>query len=129
MTTVDDALPLRLQPGSELPPFAQIRDGIVRLAASGELRPGDRLPTVRGLAAKLEVAPNTVAKAYRELEEAGVVQTRGRRGTYLALDGDRARREAFGTACAFVDRAKKLGLEDEDIRILLERALTRHGAV
>lgn len=128
MTPVDDPLPLRLQPGSEVPPFAQIRDGIVRLAASGVLRPGDRLPTVRALAATLEVAPNTVAKAYRQLEEAGVVQTQGRRGTYVALDGDRARREAFETACAFVDRAARLGLEDEDIRILLERALARHGA-
>lgn len=129
MTAMDDPLPLRLKPGSELPPFAQIRDGIVRLATSGVLRPGDRLPTIRALAATLEVAPNTVAKAYRELEEAGVVETRGRQGTYLALDGDRARREAFETACAFVDRATRLGLDDEDIRILLERALTRHGAV
>jgi DNA-binding transcriptional regulator YhcF (GntR family) len=118
-------LPLTLGPAADGAPYAQIRDGIGRLAASGPLQPGDRLPTVRDLAAQLDVAPNTVARAYRELEQAGVVDTRGRQGTFLALDADRARQQAFTAACAYVERARELGLDDEDIRALLERAVAR----
>jgi DNA-binding transcriptional regulator YhcF (GntR family) len=125
MSAPTGRLPLTLGPRADGAPYTQIRDGIGQLAASGHLQPGDRLPTVRELAAQLDVAPNTVARAYRELEQAGVIETRGRRGTFLALDADRPRREAFAAACAYVERARELGLDDEDIGALLARAVTR----
>lgn len=55
------------------PPYDQVKRQISRLVAVGDLRPGDKLPTVRRLAADLGLAPNTVARAYRELEAAGVL--------------------------------------------------------
>ena len=71
-------------PGVDQPPFDQLRSQIARRAASGDLAPGAKLPTVRGLATELGLAANTVARAYRELEADGVVVTEGRRGTFVA---------------------------------------------
>ena len=67
---------------SPLPPYEQIRAQITTMAASGVLPPGSRLPAIRQLAADLGLATGTVARAYRELEAAGVIITRGRHGTH-----------------------------------------------
>ncbi|MFL1381549.1 GntR family transcriptional regulator, partial [Nocardiopsis protaetiae] len=58
---------------SPVPPYEQIRGRIVELVLSGELPPGTRLPSIRQLAGDLAVAPNTVARAFRELEAVGVL--------------------------------------------------------
>jgi GntR family transcriptional regulator len=76
---------LRIDLSSPVPPFEQIRAGIERLIARGALDDGTRLPTVRSLAADLGVATGTVARAYRELEQAGLVEGRGRRGTLVRV--------------------------------------------
>lgn len=68
---------------SSVPPFEQLRAQIADLAATGQIAVGARLPTVRGLAADLALAPGTVARAYRELEQEGVIETRGRHGTFV----------------------------------------------
>ncbi len=68
---------------SGLPIYAQIVDQIQKRIASGELNPGDQLPTVRQLAADLRVNFNTVARAYRLLDEGGVISTQHGRGTYV----------------------------------------------
>ncbi|HTX58572.1 MAG TPA: GntR family transcriptional regulator [Verrucomicrobiae bacterium] len=65
-------------------PFQQIMDQFRSLIERGELRAGDALPTVRRLAGDLGVAPNTVARAYAELQEEGLVTSDGRRGTRVA---------------------------------------------
>ncbi|MBD7995114.1 GntR family transcriptional regulator [Arthrobacter sp. Sa2CUA1] len=69
---------------SPVPPYEQIRGQVSALAASGVLSPGDRLPTIRMLAADLGVAPGTVARAYKELEAEGTVTAMRRRGTVIA---------------------------------------------
>lgn len=74
----------RLQPNSDLPLFAQIVRQCRQALAQGELRPGDQLPTVRDLAGELVINPNTVAKAYQELEKSGVLVTRRGAGTFIA---------------------------------------------
>lgn len=74
---------ITLDLGSATPQYEQIRQQIAALVATGALREGDRLPTVRALAADLGVAPGTVARAYRELEAGGVVATRRRVGTVV----------------------------------------------
>ena len=66
------------------PPFEQVRAQLAGLIATGRLLPGDRLPTVRALAAELGLAANTVARAFKELEAAGLVETRSRAGTTVA---------------------------------------------
>jgi GntR family transcriptional regulator len=68
---------------SGVPAYIQIIENIQRLAGNGDLIPGDQLPTVRQLAAELQVNHNTVARAYRLLDEAGVISTQHGRGTYL----------------------------------------------
>ncbi|WP_181788904.1 GntR family transcriptional regulator, partial [Streptomyces phytophilus] len=69
-------------------PYEQVRAQISAQARGGVLPAGTKLPTVRGLAEQLGLAPNTVAKAYRALESDGVIETRGRHGSYVAAAGD-----------------------------------------
>jgi GntR family transcriptional regulator len=74
----------RLLPNSDLPLFAQIVQQCRQALAQGILKPGDQLPTVRNLAEELVVNPNTVAKAYQELERSGVTTTRRGAGTFIS---------------------------------------------
>jgi len=96
---------------SAVPPYEQIRLAVANQIQSGELPPGTRLPTVRGLADDLALAPNTVARAYRELEAAGLVETAGRRGTVVASSGDAVRREAASAAAGYAQTVRRLGLD------------------
>lgn len=75
--------------GSAVALFEQLRLRIIELADSGVLAVGSKLPPVRNLAGVLDVAPHTVARAYKELEAAGVVATRGRNGTVVCARDDR----------------------------------------
>jgi len=77
-------LPVRVDETSALPVFEQIQTQVVDLVTTGALPPGARLPSVRALADQLGVAPGTVAKAYRGLEQEGFVVTAGRHGTRVA---------------------------------------------
>ena len=69
---------------SAVPPYEQIRSQISDAVALGLLERGGRLPTIRQLAADLGLAPGTIARAYRELEAAGLIVSRGRHGTFVA---------------------------------------------
>ncbi|MGK5533550.1 GntR family transcriptional regulator [Streptomyces sp. URMC 129] len=100
-----------IDPRSPTAPFEQLRAQIAEQARSGALPVGHRLPTVRGLAEELGLAPNTVAKAYRALETDGVVETKGRNGTFVATAGDAAAREAAAAAQEYARRARRLGLD------------------
>ncbi|GAA2232605.1 GntR family transcriptional regulator [Streptomyces amakusaensis] len=95
-------------------PFEQLRAQISGQARSGALPVGHRLPTVRGLAEELGLAANTVAKAYRALEADGVIETRGRNGTFVAPAADAAARELASAARAFAERAHRLGATREE---------------
>ncbi|MGW9403287.1 GntR family transcriptional regulator [Arthrobacter sp. NPDC055585] len=75
---------IRVDLASPVPPYEQIRSQVSSLASAGVLAPGDRLPTIRTLAADLGVAPGTVARAYKELEAEGTVTALRRRGTVIA---------------------------------------------
>lgn len=92
---------------STVPLFEQLRLHVIRLADNGDLAPGTRLPAVRALAETLEVAPHTVARAYKELEAAGVVATKGRNGTVIsARDGRADALSAAATTYAAVAKAQ-----------------------
>jgi DNA-binding transcriptional regulator YhcF (GntR family) len=114
---------LRIDPRSSVPPFEQLRAGVIGAIAAGTLAAGERLPTVRALAADLEVAPGTAARAYRELEAAGIIETRGRLGTFVSLDSDPARREAQSAAAEFAARIRMLGLHDDEALDIVADAL------
>jgi DNA-binding transcriptional regulator YhcF (GntR family) len=103
-------------------PYEQLRRQIAEEARAGRLPVGYKLPTVRGLAEQLGLAVNTVAKAYRALESDGVIETRGRHGTYVAA-GDARSREVAAAAAAYVQRTSRLGLDATEARAAVEEAL------
>lgn len=110
------------------PPYEQMRAQIAEQIASGELEPGTRLPTVRRLAGDLRLAPNTVARAYRELEAAGLVRTDGRNGTVVApqVPPDR---QATSEVDAFIDGMAAQGITgDALIRLVRRRVGARTRA-
>ncbi|HEX5918159.1 MAG TPA: GntR family transcriptional regulator [Nocardioides sp.] len=112
---------LNLDPTSGVPPFEQVRDGIRAQVDAGALDPGVRLPPVRALAAELDLAANTVARAYKELEALGVVETRGRAGTFVTGRGvQRSLREA---ASSYVASVRSLGVTDAEALDAVRRAL------
>ena len=95
---------------SATPPYEQLRVQLVTQVQSGELSAGTRIPTVRKLAEDLGLAPNTVARAYRELEADGFIETRGRNGSFVSAQGDAAQKQAQEAARAYADRIRKLGI-------------------
>jgi DNA-binding transcriptional regulator YhcF (GntR family) len=100
--------------GASTPPFEQLRVGLRDRIADGRLPAGLRMPTVRAYAAELGLATNTIARAYRELEAQGFLETRGRLGTFVAAQGDAARVQGQLAARAYVDRVRDLGVSDDD---------------
>jgi DNA-binding transcriptional regulator YhcF (GntR family) len=102
---------ITIDSGSGQPPFEQVRSQLARRISDRELAVGTRLPTVRALATELGLAANTVARAYRELEEAGMVETRGRAGTFVSALGDRSRIALRQAAAEYAATAKALGID------------------
>lgn len=117
---------LAVDPDSATPPFRQLHDAVVAAVAAGALLPGQRLPTVRALAAHLGLAPGTVAGAYRSLEEAGIVEGRGRAGTFVRLGDDPVEEQARRIALEAAAALRGLGV-DEDRAILLLTEAVRAG--
>jgi DNA-binding transcriptional regulator YhcF (GntR family) len=112
---------LTLDRSSDVPPFVQVREGLRAQIEAGYLEPGFRLPPVRTLAAELDLAANTVARAYKELEALGVVETRGRAGTFVAGRGvERSLREAAASYAATVGT---LGVSEAEALEAVRRAL------
>ena len=104
-------------------PYEQLRAQISESARSGELPVGYKLPTVRGLAEDLGLAANTVAKAYKALEADGVIETRGRNGTFVAAASDAASRLAATAAAAYATEAHRLGLTRDEAGAAVKDAL------
>ncbi|MDT0445721.1 MULTISPECIES: GntR family transcriptional regulator [unclassified Streptomyces] len=104
-------------------PYEQLRAQIAEQVRRGQLPVGYRLPTVRGLADELGLAANTVAKAYRALESDGVVETRGRNGTFVAAARDAAAREAAAAAQTYAQRVARLGLDRAAAEAVVQDAI------
>ncbi|MWJ18893.1 GntR family transcriptional regulator [Clavibacter michiganensis subsp. michiganensis] len=119
---MDPAPGYRIVPGSGTPPCEQLRAEIARRASEGELPVGARLPTVRALAEQTGVAVNTVARAYKELEADGVIETRGRAGSFVAAQDD-VPAPLRAAAVAYAQLAGRLGVADGEARRLVDEAL------
>lgn len=111
----------------DAPLFEQIRVALIEAVRAGSLPAGTRLPTVRELAGQLGLAVNTVARAYRELEAGGLVETRGRFGTFVASSdpADAAMTQAAG---AFAAAARAVGLGKADALRYLDAAFDSTGS-
>jgi len=107
---------------SPVPPFAQVREQIRDQVTSGELAPGTKLPTVRSMAEDLGLAANTVARAYRELEVLGIIETRGRAGSVVSGHG--TAQAARLAAHEYAQQLKALGLGRDEAVELVRRAFS-----
>jgi GntR family transcriptional regulator len=120
-----------IDPKSAVPIYRQIMDQISRSVAAGILAPGDQLPSVRELAARLLVNPNTVARVYRDLERDGLLETRRGQGTYIAAkasamaDGER-RRLLSGKLHDVATDVRTFGLSDREALDLFRDVLSDH---
>jgi DNA-binding transcriptional regulator YhcF (GntR family) len=112
---------------SPIPVYEQLRSQITELVESRALPPDYALPSIRSLAADLGVAPGTVARAYRELEEAGMVACSRARGTRVldvpALRADERMVRLTEAVTRMVATARRLGASDEEVGEALARAL------
>jgi len=121
------ALMLQITPGDPRPITRQIVDGVRRLIASGELPVGAALPSVRGLAQQLTINPNTVAKAYRELEREGLVAPRAGQGTFVTGRIDQIPAATYARLSrglrGWLRTAHEAGLAADQVRALVAATL------
>lgn len=117
---------LEVDTGAVVPPYEQIREQVATMAATGILPAGARIPPIRQLAADLGLANGTVARAYRELESEGVIESRGRHGTFVVGPGRRAApdpRRLEDVARAFAVAVHQLGADHVQALDAVRRAL------
>src|SRR5438874_7219541 len=125
----------RPNPSLGVPIYLQLMEQVKHAVETGALRPGEQLPGIRPLAEELVINPNTVAKAYRELEHESVIELRHGAGAFVTAHGGRRKaadkvRGAQPVVAAAFARLRARGLTDEGIRRLLEAelaGLTRAG--
>jgi len=114
------------------PIYRQIVQQVKLLAATGRLRPGDELPPIRKLAEELVINPNTVARAYRELENTGILESRQGSGTRVAANGSplnqrEKNRLLTDRADALLAEARQLGFDFDEVVSLLRKRQSRLG--
>jgi GntR family transcriptional regulator len=124
---------IRVSPQSGLPIYRQVVDQVKHLIASGRLRPGDEMPPIRALAEDLLINPNTVARAYRELEAAGLLTMRQGAGTRVTGGGSPlARRERLRIVRERIDalfaEAHQLNIGADELLDLVRRRAEREEA-
>ena len=120
---------ISVDPKSPVPPFEQLRSQIATMVVTGVLRPGDRLPPIRQLAADLDLAAGTVSRAIRELERDGVIATKGRHGSFVVatatgLSEHRREEQLAALAKDFSLAVRQLGISPEVAVNAVTKALT-----
>ena len=125
----DKKLPLHLDFHSGLPIYTQIVNQIQSQLANGILKPGDQLPTVRALAEELRVNFNTVARAYRMLDEVRIISTQQGRGTYITEKpppevSEKLRHESLAAlTLRFIAEAIRLGFSEKEVSQMVRDSL------
>ena len=123
----------QLNQKSGVPIYRQIQDHIRYGVASGLLSPGEQLPTVRALAVELSINPNTVIKAYTELEREGLLATEQGSGTFVSAEPtasltEESRQAKLDTLCSeFLAHAARFGFSSEDVQRGIERIAQRRS--
>jgi GntR family transcriptional regulator len=118
----------RPNPSSGVPIYLQLMEQVKHSIETGALRPGEQLPGIRPLAEELVINPNTVAKAYRELEHEGIIELRHGSGAFVSGNARAKKltdklRAGQAIVTAVVDRLHARGVTDEEIRRLFEAEL------
>lgn len=118
---------MKIEYDASKPIYEQIVDEIKRMIVRGELVPGEKLPSQRKMARKVEVNPNTIQRAYREMENMNLVETKRGLGTFIKEDNkiinEISQEMANKTIEKFLEEMKSLGFENKEILDLLEKNL------
>ena len=114
---------VRIDHASSVPPYEQLRLQLAGQINDGTLAVGSKLPTVRALAIDLGIAANTVARAYRELEAAELLETRGRAGTFVGSNGNSSAAAAAAAAVEYVRITDALGIGRREALAIVTAAL------
>jgi GntR family transcriptional regulator len=121
------AMLFRPNASSGVPIYLQLMEQVKHAVETGALRPGEQLPGIRPLAEELVINPNTVAKAYRELEHEGIVELRQGAGAFIAAGAAKTQptklRAAQAIVAGAVERLRARDLTNEEIRRLFEAEL------
>ena len=121
----------RLNQSSGIPLYLQLMEQVKHAVETGALREGDQLPTIRRVAEDLVMNPNTVVRAYRELEHEGVLELKHGSGAFIKESGEgRARliRKAQAVMESAVERLLLLGLTEDELRRAFENELAQANA-
>ena len=120
---------LRINFNSGVPIYVQLMEQIKHAVETGAVRAGEQLPTIRKVAEELAMNPNTVARAYRELEHEGVIEVRHGSGAYILEPRRHAKAAAIRRSAEIVgtsiEKAKVLGLTEPELRRVFESELSR----
>ena len=120
---------IRPNPASGVPIYLQLMEQVKHGIETGALRPGEQLPGIRPLAEELVVNPNTIAKAYRELEHEGVIELRQGAGAFVSASTPVKKADTLRAAQTIVagaiDKLRARGVTDDEIRRLFEGQLAR----
>jgi GntR family transcriptional regulator len=119
---------LRPNPSSGVPIYVQLMEQVKHAIETGALRPGEQLPGMRPLAEELVINPNTVAKAYRELEHEGVIELRHGAGAFVSANAQAKKvtdkfRAGQAIVAGTVEKLRARGVTDEEIRRMFEAEL------
>lgn len=132
---IDKKLTLHLDFRSGLPIYTQIVEQVQSQLANGILKPGDQLPTVRALAEELRVNFNTIARAYRMLDEARIISTQQGRGTYITeipppkVSKKLKQESLIALTDRFINEAERLGFSERDISQMVRDRLKSKKAM
>ncbi|MDR3172738.1 MAG: GntR family transcriptional regulator [Treponema sp.] len=124
-TNTDRNINFSLDPDNGIPIYRQIIQQVEYAILSGRMKPGDRLPTIRSLAIELKINPNTIAKAYGEMEIRGILITQVGSGTYISDQkpvpkADERNRKIQEVLGRFVQEMRDLGVGKEGLLKLIE---------
>jgi GntR family transcriptional regulator len=121
----------RINPSSGLPLYLQLMEQVKHAIETGALRPSDQLPTIRKVAEDLVMNPNTVVRAYRELQHEGVIELKHGSGAFVSESvAGRARvtRRAQTIVQSTIERLADIGLTEDEMRRLFDNVLAQHAA-
>lgn len=116
----------RLSASSGVPLYLQLMEQVKHAVDTGALRPGEQLPSIRALAQELVINPNTIVRAYRELEHEGIVELRHGSGVFISTSVSgrgKLMRQAQTVVQSAVERLRSLGVTEQEIRRLFENEL------
>jgi GntR family transcriptional regulator len=115
----------RLNPSSGIPLYQQLMENVKHAIETGALRNGDQLPAMRKVAEDLVMNPNTVARAYRELEHEGIIELKHGSGAYVRTEEGKVKvtHKAQAVVQSAIERLSSLGLSEDEIRRLMENGL------